>query len=115
MDQLPTIMTAIDGYFDLMYKSDDNRFPEVFHDACVIHGLREEKLMVWPASEFREIMRGRMSPAAMSSPRNQEVLCLQRTAPDLVAAKLRVRIGQTCFVDHLIFHCIDGRLDDAQQ
>lgn len=31
MDQIESIASAINGYFDLMYDADDNRFPEVFH------------------------------------------------------------------------------------
>jgi hypothetical protein len=109
MNHDETIASAIDGYFDLMYDADDNQFPEVFHDACQVHGLRDGTLMVWPASEFRDMMRGRPSPAVLRSPREQNVLGLQNTAPDLAAAKVRVRIGQTLFVDHLIFHRIDGK------
>jgi hypothetical protein len=71
--------------------------------------MRDGKLTVWPASEFRDVMRSRPSPAAMKSPRTQEILSLEHTAPELAAAKVRVRIGQTCFIDHLIFHRIDGK------
>ncbi|MGO9049670.1 MAG: nuclear transport factor 2 family protein [Xanthobacteraceae bacterium] len=109
MDQSQTIASAINGYFDLMYDADDNQFLEVFHGACLVHGLRDGKLTAWSASEFRDVMRGRPSPAAMKSPRDQEILSVERTAPELAAAKVRVRIGQTCFVDHLIFHRIDGK------
>jgi Putative lumazine-binding len=34
---------------------------------------------------------------------------VESTAADLASAKVRVRIGQTGFVDHLIFHRIDGK------
>ena len=109
MDQIHTIASAINGYFDLMYDADDNKFPEVFHDACLIHGLREGQLAAWSASEFRDVMRNRPSPAAMKSPREQEIISIEQTVPDLAIAKVRVRIGQTGFVDHLIFHRIDGK------
>jgi hypothetical protein len=109
MDQIQAIASAIHGYFDLMYDADDNRFPEVFHDAALVHGLREGKLTAWSAADFREVMRGRPSPAATKSPRDQEILTIEHTAPDLATAKVRVRIGQTCFVDHLVFHRIDGK------
>ncbi len=104
MDQIQTIASAINGYFDLMYDADDSRFPEVFHGACLVHGMRDGKLTAWSASEFRDVMRGRPSPAAMKSPREQEILTIEHTAPDLAAAKVRVRIGQTGFIDHLVFH-----------
>jgi Putative lumazine-binding len=108
MDQIQIIASAINGYFDLMYDADDNQFPEVFHDACLIHGMRDGKLTAWSASEFRDVMRGRSSPAAMKSPRDQEILRIEQTAPDLAIAKVRVRIGQTGFIDHLTFHQIYG-------
>ncbi|HLY88636.1 MAG TPA: nuclear transport factor 2 family protein [Acetobacteraceae bacterium] len=108
MDQIQNIASAINGYFDLMYDADDNRFPDVFHDTCLIHGLRDGTLTAWSASEFRDVMRGRPSPASMKSPRDQEILSIEHTAPALAAAKVRVRIGQTCFIDYLIFHCIEG-------
>jgi hypothetical protein len=109
MDQIQTIESAINGYFDLMYDADDRQFPEVFHEACMVHGMRDGKLTAWSASEFRDVMRGRQSPAAMKSPRDQEILSIELTALGLAAAKVRVRIGQTCFIDHLILHCVDKK------
>jgi len=109
MNEIQAIAAAIDGYFDLMYDADDTRFPEVFHSACLIHGMREGKLAAWSAAEFRDMMRGRPSPATMKSPREQEILSIERIAPELAAAKLRVRIGQTGFLDHLTFHRIGGK------
>lgn len=109
MDQNQAIASAIEGYFDLMYEAADGRFPEVFHDASLIHGLREGKLVAWSAAEFRALMRGRPSPASLKSPRDQEILGIDCTAPGLATAKVRVRIGQTGFVDHLVFHRIDGK------
>lgn len=109
MEQLQTIASAIAGYFDLMYDSDDNRFPDIFHDAALVHGLRDGKLTAWSAAEFRDVMRGRSSPAAMKSPRDQEVLSVEHPLPDLATAKVRVRIGQICFIDHLLYHRIDGK------
>jgi hypothetical protein len=109
MEQIQPIVSAIDGYFDLMYDADDTRFLDVFHDPCLIHGMRDGKLTAWSVSEFRDVMRGRPSPAALKSPRAQEILTIERTAPDLATAKVRVRIGQIDFIDHLVFHHIDGK------
>jgi hypothetical protein len=109
MDQIQIIASVINGYFDLMYHADDNQFPEVFHSVCLIHGMRDGKLAAWSASEFRDLMRNRQSPAAMKSPRDQEILSIECTAPELATAKVRVRIGQICFVDHFVFHRIDGK------
>jgi Putative lumazine-binding len=109
MDQIQTIASAINGYFDLMYDADDDRFPDVFHGACLVHGMRDGRLTAWSASEFRDVIRSRPSPRAMKSPREQAILSVEQVAPDLAAARVRVRIGQTCFVDCLVFHRIDER------
>jgi hypothetical protein len=109
MDQIQAVAAAINGYFDLMYDADDNQYLAVFHDACLVHGMRTGKLTAWSASEFRDVMRGRPSPAAMQSPRDQEILSIEHIAPDLAIAKVRVRIGQTGFLDCLIFHRIEGK------
>jgi len=108
MDQIPAIASAIGRYLDLMYDADDRHFSAVFHDACLIHGMQRGTFTVWSAAEFRDVIRGRPSPAAVNSPRDQAILTIEQSAPDLAVTKVRVRIGQTCFVDHLILHCIDG-------
>jgi hypothetical protein len=102
-------LSAIEAYFDLMYDSDDSQFPEVFHELCQVHGMRDGKLVAWSASEFRKLVRDRPSPASVGSPRQQEIVRVDEISPDVAAAKVRVRIGQTCFLDHLILHRIDGK------
>ncbi|TWT12640.1 nuclear transport factor 2 family protein [Reyranella sp. CPCC 100927] len=109
MDQIPTIASAITAYFDLMYDADDTRFPAVFHDACLIHGVRDGKFVAWSAAEFRDVIRNRPSPASMKSRREQGILSIEQTAPELAAAKVSMTIGQTRYVDHLVFHRFDGK------
>ena len=106
MDPTPAVLTAINRYFELMYHANDQLFEDVFHPASLIHGVRDGHLVAWSAADFRELMRNRPAPAAMQSPRDQAILSIEHTASDLAAAKVRVRIGQTCFVDHLILHRI---------
>jgi hypothetical protein len=71
--------------------------------------MRDGKLMAWSASEFRNLMGSRPSPASTGSPRHQEIIRVDEISPDVAAAKVRVRIGQTCFLDHLVLHRIDGK------
>jgi Putative lumazine-binding len=65
--------------------------------------------MAWSASEFRKLMGSRSSPASTGSSRQQEIIRVDEISPDVAAAKVRVRIGQTCFLDHLVLHRIDGK------
>jgi hypothetical protein len=108
MEQSAGSLSAIEAYFDLMYDSDDSHFPKVFHELCQVHGMRDGKLVAWPASEFRKLVQSRPSPASMGAPRQQEIIRLDEISPEIAAAKVRVRIGQTRFLDHLILHRIDG-------
>ncbi len=103
------VLSTIQAYFDLMYDADDARFREVFHDSCLVHGMRDGGLVAWSASEFRQVMQGRPSPASMGSPREEEIISVDETSPDMAATKVRVRIGQTCFLDHLILHRVDAK------
>jgi hypothetical protein len=102
-------LSAIEAYFDLMYNAENSQFPEVFHELCQVHGMRDGKLTAWSASEFRKLVQSRPSPASMGSPRQQEIIGVDEISPDMAAAKVRVRIGQTCFLDHLILHRIEGK------
>src|SRR6476619_3218572 len=109
MDQIQIIASAISDYVDLMCSADDNKFLDVFHPDALIHGIREGEFTAWSTAQFRDVIRNRPSPASMKSPREQEILSIEQTAPDLAMANVRVRIGQTEFLDHLIFHRVDGR------
>ncbi len=109
MSDIPAIASAIDGYFNLMYDVDDSRFRDVFSDACIVHGIRDGKHTVRSAAEFRDFICNRPSPAAMKSPRDEAIISIEQTAPDLAIAKVRVRAGQTGFIDHLVLHRIDGK------
>jgi len=105
----PSALSTIEAYFDLMYDSDDSHFPKVFHELCQVHGMRDGKLTAWSASEFRKLIASRPSPASIGSPRQQEIVRVDEISPDMAAAKVRVRIGQTCFLDQLVLHRVDGR------
>ncbi len=109
MSDIQAITFAIDGYFNLMYDVDDSRFRDVFADACIVHGIRDGKHTVRSAAEFRDFIQSRPSPASMKSPREEAIISIDQTAPDLAIAKVRVRAGQTGFIDHLVFHRIDDR------
>jgi hypothetical protein len=54
-------------------------------------------------------MRSRPSPKSMQSPREEFILRIDCTSQDLATAKVRVRIGQTRFIDELTLHRIEGR------
>jgi hypothetical protein len=46
---IPAITDSIQAYFDLMYDSDDTRFPAVFHEGAIVQGMRDGTLTIWSA------------------------------------------------------------------
>jgi len=99
---------AVRRYFDLMYDSDVTRFDRVFRPTAQLHGFREGQMTMWPAATFKEIIAARPSPQSQKAPREEEILLIDFASADQALVKVRVRINAIVFVDHLIYHRIDG-------
>ena len=99
---------AVQRYFELMYDSDITRFDRVFRASAQLHGFREGQMTMWPAATFKEIIAGRPSPKSQNAPRDEEILLVDFASADQALVKVRVRINAVVFVDHLIYHRIDG-------
>lgn len=99
---------AVNRYLDLMYTADDAAYDRVFAASAQLHGLRDGKLVVMSNAEFRALLAGRPSPAALGAPREQAVLAIDFASSDQAVAKVRVRIGATLFLDQLSYHRVDG-------
>jgi Putative lumazine-binding len=99
---------AVQRYFDLMYDGDTSRFDRVFRSTAQLHGFREGKMTMWPAADYKEILRGRQSPKALGARREEQVLLMDFASGSQALVKVRVRINTVVFVDYLTYHCIDG-------
>jgi hypothetical protein len=99
---------AVQCYFDLMYDCDTSRFDRVFRDTAQLHGFREGKMTMWPAADYKEILRGRQSPKALGARREEQILLMDFASPTQAVVKVRVRINTIVFVDYLTYHRIDG-------
>ena len=99
---------AVQRYFDLMYDADTSRFGRVFHTTSQLHGLREGKISMWPAAQYKEVLQGRPSPKSLNAPREEEILLTDFASDTQALVKVRVRINKTVFVDYLTWHLIDG-------
>ncbi|MEZ0306129.1 MAG: nuclear transport factor 2 family protein [Hyphomicrobiaceae bacterium] len=99
---------AVQRYFDLMYDGDTSRFDRVFRSTAQLHGFREGKMTMWPAADYKEILRGRQSPKAAGARREEQVLLMDFASSSQAMVKVRVRINTIVFVDYLTYHRIDG-------
>jgi hypothetical protein len=99
---------VVQRYFDLMYDGDTSRFDRVFRATAQLHGFREGKMTMWPAADYKEILRSRQSPKALSARREEQVLLMDFASSSQALVKVRVRISRIVFVDYLTYHRIDG-------
>src|SRR5690348_3799722 len=99
---------AVQRYFDLMYDSDTSRFDRVFRSTAQLHGFRSGEMTMWSAQKFKDVIAGRPSPKSLNAPRQEEILLVDFAGADQALVKVRVRINDTVFVDHLSYHRIDG-------
>ncbi len=105
---LPSLLAAIDDYFELMFTADLDLFDRVFAPTAHLHGLRDGALRVLPAAEYRKLLAGGPSPQTKGAPRLQDVLLVDFASPVQALAKVRVRIDTVLYLDYLAFHRIDG-------
>jgi Putative lumazine-binding len=71
--------------------------------------LRDERLRVLPAAEYREMLSTGPSPKSKGAPRQQEILLVDFASPTQALVKVRVRIDTILYVDYLSFHLIGGQ------
>jgi hypothetical protein len=102
------LLEAVERYLALMYDCDVSRFDEVFAPSAQLHGLREGKLNLIPAADYRKRLTERTSPQSKNAPRLQEVLLVDFASPTQAMVKVRVRIDTQQYLDYLAWHCIDG-------
>jgi hypothetical protein len=97
---------AVERYFDLMFDNDVLRFDQVFASSAQLHGLRDGKLRLLPAQEYRNALASGPSPKSKNAPRQQEILLIDFASPTQAMVKVRVRADTILYLDYLSYHCI---------
>ena len=101
---LPSLLAAVDRYFDLMFDSDVSRFDQVFAPSAQLHGLRDGQLRLLPAQDYRQALASRTSPKSKGAPRLQEILLVDIASITQALVKVRVRIDTLQYLDYLSYH-----------
>lgn len=91
-----------------MYTCDVSRFDKVFHPTAHLHGILDGALTAWSAPIYKEILLSRTAPSTVNAPRDDEILLLDLVSDHQAMVKVRVRIHDRVFVDHLCWLLIDG-------
>jgi hypothetical protein len=111
MNDHPTpapLLDAVERYFALMYDNDVERFDQVFAPSAQLHGIRDGRLRLLTAADYRQMLASDPSPKSKNAPRLQEVLLVDFASPVQAIVKVRVRIDTQQYVDYLSWHLIDG-------
>ncbi|MDR7304856.1 nuclear transport factor 2 family protein [Rhodoferax saidenbachensis] len=102
------VLSTIKRYFDLMYTCDVSHFDQVFHPTAHLHGILDGALTVWSAPVYKEILSSRTAPSMVNALRDDEILLVDLVSHHQAMVKVRVRIHERVFIDHLCLLRIDG-------
>ena len=105
---LGSLIAAVERYFEMMFDYDVGRFEEVFAPTAQLHGLRDGKLRVLTANQYRALLAAGPSPKSKNAPRHQAILLIDIASASQALVKVRVLIDATMYVDHLAYHRIDN-------
>jgi len=97
------LMAAVQTYFDALYHCDVVRFDQVFHPSASLFDADEGRIFVDPIAGYRDTIFHRDSPAQAKAPRQDEVLSIDALSDVAATVKVRLRIHDNVFLDHLMF------------
>jgi Putative lumazine-binding len=95
------VLATLQTYFDALYNCDLKLFDKVFYSASSLFDGDEGKISVDPIADYREVISKRISPASKGQAREDEVILIDWLCDVAVTAKVRLRIHQNVFIDHL--------------
>lgn len=109
LSSLEAVGQAVDVYFRALHACDMTLFDQVFHPCASLFDSTGGAFTAMPIAVYREIVAHRRSPLSAGQPRDDELISVDFLSPDAAVAKVRLRLHEHVFVDHLNFLRIDGR------
>lgn len=106
MPRTTELHDAIDVYFRALHACDVTLLDSVFHPAASLFDVDEGSVFVDPYPQWREVVAGRPSPASVGQAREEEILLIDWLSDTAAVARVRLRVLDKVFVDHLSF--VDG-------
>lgn len=99
---------AIQRYFNALYDCDTAILDDVFHPSASLFDADGGRIFAEPIAWYRDTILRRLAPAETDAPRRDEILVIDFLGPVCANVKVRVRIHDKVFLDHLHF-ARDGR------
>jgi hypothetical protein len=94
---------AIHEYFDMLYNCDLDLFDKVFHPSASLFDADTGRIFVDPIVSYRDSIFRRNPPAKVGALRQDKVIAVDALSDSSANVKVRVRIHNNIFVDHLMF------------
>lgn len=103
MTQIPDLLDAITLYAEALHEGDADKLMRVFHPQSSLFDADQGRIFVEPIDSFCRDVATRPAPAAAGQALQSEVLMLDFLSPRCAVARLRIRLHQNLFIDHLSF------------
>ena len=103
------IAAVVERYFQALHECDLAKFDEVFHPSCSLFDAMDERFTAMPIADYRDVIAKRTSPASVGQRREDTLISVDLLSPDAGVAKVRLRIHDKVFADHLNLVRVDGR------
>jgi hypothetical protein len=97
------LLDAVEVYFKALYYCDLSLFDQVFHPASSLFDADEGDTAVDPVADYRDVISKRVSPASKGQDREDEIIMIDWLSDKCATVKVRLRIHENVFVDHLCF------------
>ena len=97
------LFDAVETYFNALYYCDLELFDQVFHPASSLFDADQGDVTVDPIRDYRNVISQRVSPASKGQEREDEIIMIDWLSSDCATVKVRLRIHDNIFVDHLCF------------
>ena len=108
LESVPIAAAALELYFEALHECNLDKFDRIFHPTASLFDVTDGAFTAMPVSEYREIIRLRQSPASVGQPRDDSLISIDFLSADMAVSKVRLRIHEHTFLDHLTLANIDG-------
>lgn len=97
------LLRAVQNYFDALYTCDLVLFDQIFDKHCSLFDADEGVIAVDPIAGYRNVIAKRIPPSSKGQIREDEIIMIDWLSKVSALVKVRLRIHQNVFLDHLCF------------
>ncbi len=85
----------------MLYTGDVALADAVFHEQAQLCAMENGAPLFRSVSEYREILKGRKSPAANGAEREEQLISIDLSSPTQAMVKVQMRVNQSVISDYL--------------